>query len=509
MNRAQLEQWADEADQRYGFDPGQMRRLVQQESGWNPEAVSPAGARGLTQFMPATAREWGVNFSDPRSHIDRGAAYLAHLRDRYQGDMRTALAAYNWGMGNVETEGLENMPDETRRYLQATYAGPGIPMTPTAPPEPQPAPQGQGQLILAGPPQPAPGARDAFMAALQEQPSRSVGSRLADFAPAFMALALEGSPGAQKMMTLAMMDQRKAERDQRRAAREQRLTALYRAAFPEDTRTAQQKNIEYYAQNPQAFEMAKQLAAAQQPPSYGMTFDPRTGAAYQYSRTSPGVQQLTPGIDPAAQAAQKEAAEQRRVMTREAAKEYQELAPQVPGIEREIQGRQDVMSRLQDGSIALPPPSLLMRAIDPERGVVTNLAIENAPEEYREGIQAVGPIVLQEGARIARANNPTGPISDADAKAALQQAIGQLAADPQAFLQGSVNRGMDQLNRYQQLQQDLGMQPQQRQAPGMPPGAEIVPGSSVAQGGGTPLTPEDVQQLQGMTNQLLEAIEEL
>ncbi len=127
MLLADMQHLADLADQRHGFDPGQMRRLITQESGWDPDAVSPAGARGLTQFMPATGAEWNVDFSSPRSQIEQGGAYLAHLRDYFGGDMRKAIAAYNWGMGNVERKGLENMPQETQNYLQNVYQGPGMP----------------------------------------------------------------------------------------------------------------------------------------------------------------------------------------------------------------------------------------------------------------------------------------------------------------------------------------------------------------------------------------------
>ncbi len=365
MRRDQLEQWAHEADARYDLDPGQMYRLITQESGWNPAAVSSAGARGLTQFMPATAKEWGVDLNDPKSQIDKGAEYLAYLRDYFGGDTQKALAAYNWGMGNVEKKGLANMPDETRNYLHATYAGPGIPAAQApqgAPPAPQmPVPATQGQFIPAGAPQPAPGAREAFFEALQPEPmqARSLGSHLADLAPVFMTIA--GLPEAGQMMMQARLEQKREDRERRRMMREQRLNALYKAAFPEDTRTAQQKNIEYYAQNPQAFEMAKQLAAAQQPPSYGLAFDPTTGAGYRFSRTSPDVQQVTEGVTPEqrqAQAAQAAKTQQEQKLGLEQGKQAIKALPEIrstlDSIDYELASARQLLADVQSAQVAGP-----------------------------------------------------------------------------------------------------------------------------------------------------------
>ncbi len=70
------------------------------------------------QLMPATAEELGVNRPfDPEQNVMGGTRYLRQLLDRYEGDLDHALAAYNWGMGNVERRGLEQMPRETRNYL--------------------------------------------------------------------------------------------------------------------------------------------------------------------------------------------------------------------------------------------------------------------------------------------------------------------------------------------------------------------------------------------------------
>lgn len=120
------DQWEAHARQQaaqYGLDPELVVRQIQQESRWNPAAVSPRGAVGLMQLMPDTARELGVDPTDPQQNIAGGVRYLAQRRDARGGDMRTALADYNWGMGNVDRKGLAAMPPETRDYLSIVHDG--------------------------------------------------------------------------------------------------------------------------------------------------------------------------------------------------------------------------------------------------------------------------------------------------------------------------------------------------------------------------------------------------
>jgi hypothetical protein len=108
-----------EAGERYRVDPALIRAVIQAESGGNPLAVSRAGARGLMQLMPETATELGVtNPFDPTQNIMGGTSYLRRLLDRYRGDVRLALAAYNWGMGNLEKR-PEAMPQETKSFIAA------------------------------------------------------------------------------------------------------------------------------------------------------------------------------------------------------------------------------------------------------------------------------------------------------------------------------------------------------------------------------------------------------
>lgn len=104
-----------------GLEPSLVLAVVMEESAGDPWAVSPKGATGLMQLMPATGKEMGVeDLTSPRENLTGGAAYLARMLDRFQGDLDLALAAYNAGPGNVDRAG-PGVPDfpETQRYVQA------------------------------------------------------------------------------------------------------------------------------------------------------------------------------------------------------------------------------------------------------------------------------------------------------------------------------------------------------------------------------------------------------
>jgi len=116
-NGKELEPIIAKASSRYGVDTGLIKAVIKAESNFNPTAVSSAGARGLMQLMPGTARSLGVNDSfDPEQNVMAGTRFLRDLLDRYNGDVDSALAAYNWGPGNVDRR-PERMPRETQNYL--------------------------------------------------------------------------------------------------------------------------------------------------------------------------------------------------------------------------------------------------------------------------------------------------------------------------------------------------------------------------------------------------------
>lgn len=101
----ELPDYARKVAQAYGVDPDIFVRQIQQESGFNPKARSPAGAAGVAQFMPGTAAQYNVNVDDPYSSLDGAARHMRDLLKRYNGDYRLALAAYNAGPGNVDKYG--------------------------------------------------------------------------------------------------------------------------------------------------------------------------------------------------------------------------------------------------------------------------------------------------------------------------------------------------------------------------------------------------------------------
>jgi soluble lytic murein transglycosylase-like protein len=117
------ERLIDSAASRYGIDPAVLKGLIKQESGFNPNAGSPAGAQGLTQLMPGTAASLGVSdMHDPAQAIDAGAHYLRMQLDRFGGDYSKALAAYNAGPGAVQRFGGIPPYSETRNYVQNVLA---------------------------------------------------------------------------------------------------------------------------------------------------------------------------------------------------------------------------------------------------------------------------------------------------------------------------------------------------------------------------------------------------
>jgi membrane-bound lytic murein transglycosylase MltF len=116
---ADLRALAEAAARRHGLDPALVLAVVQVESGFRPDAVSPKGARGLMQLMPGTAADLGVEDAfDPEQNLDGGTRHLVGLIARYGGDVKRALAAYNAGEGAVERHRGVPPYGETRAYVR-------------------------------------------------------------------------------------------------------------------------------------------------------------------------------------------------------------------------------------------------------------------------------------------------------------------------------------------------------------------------------------------------------
>ncbi|EEC0863851.1 transglycosylase SLT domain-containing protein [Salmonella enterica subsp. enterica] len=112
-------------EEKYNLPPGLLRSVAITESGGNQFAVSHAGAMGLFQFMPKTAKEFGLRGNDafdPEKAADAAARKLGGLMRFFHGDLAKALAAYNWGEGNVQRKGLAAAPEETRNYVPRVLA---------------------------------------------------------------------------------------------------------------------------------------------------------------------------------------------------------------------------------------------------------------------------------------------------------------------------------------------------------------------------------------------------
>ncbi|WP_154062180.1 lytic transglycosylase domain-containing protein [Klebsiella michiganensis] len=111
---------------KYGLPAGLLSSVAATESGGDQFAESKAGAKGLFQFMPGTAKDMGLkgrDVFDPHKSADAAARYLRYLLEATGGDLEKTLASYNWGLGNVQKKGMDNLPSETRNYVPKVMAG--------------------------------------------------------------------------------------------------------------------------------------------------------------------------------------------------------------------------------------------------------------------------------------------------------------------------------------------------------------------------------------------------
>jgi soluble lytic murein transglycosylase-like protein len=112
----------EEVARQHGLSPSLIKAVALVESGLDPRAVSPKGALGLMQLMPATARQYGVGDAfDPVENLRAGAAHLRSLLDEFGGDLGLALAAYNAGSGAVRRHGGIPAYAETRSYVEKVH----------------------------------------------------------------------------------------------------------------------------------------------------------------------------------------------------------------------------------------------------------------------------------------------------------------------------------------------------------------------------------------------------
>lgn len=117
QSQTDINQIIERASTAHDVDPDLTKAVVRAESNFDPNSTSPKGAMGLMQLMPETAKDLGVkNAYNPVENVMAGTRYLKGLLERYKGNIDLALAAYNWGMGNLERH-PGKLPRETRTYI--------------------------------------------------------------------------------------------------------------------------------------------------------------------------------------------------------------------------------------------------------------------------------------------------------------------------------------------------------------------------------------------------------
>lgn len=119
MSKVQIQQIVSSACEKYNVEPKLVMALIQQESAFNQNAISKAGAQGLMQLMPATAKSLGVNNAfNPKENVEGGVKYLKSLLDKFNGNKILALAAYNAGPNAVKKHNGVPPYKETQNYVK-------------------------------------------------------------------------------------------------------------------------------------------------------------------------------------------------------------------------------------------------------------------------------------------------------------------------------------------------------------------------------------------------------
>ncbi len=118
MGTPELDQLIEQNSRASGVKPEMIRAVIAQESANRPCAVSPKGAQGLMQLMPATAEQFGVSDPfDPKQNVEAGVKLLKQLLEKYAGDVSLTLSAYNAGSGKVDRAGGVPQIPETQKYV--------------------------------------------------------------------------------------------------------------------------------------------------------------------------------------------------------------------------------------------------------------------------------------------------------------------------------------------------------------------------------------------------------